>query len=171
MMNLNNIFFYGGVRMRKNFSIIMFLCILIFGGNQAFAASDKLTLYFNENKVEANWYMYSNNNLLIDAYTIANVFPFVVPGKGVCWLEQEKKMVYLYSDVTTDEYMKERLSIKIGENKIKDFDKIINISNPAVLFQGRVYLPLRTISEAFGKKVHWKKENGKVTVYVREKGK
>lgn len=96
--------------------------------------------------------------------SITQVIPFTVPGKGVWWDNQSKTITFAYTD--EDGYIRDRLSIKIGENQIKDFDQTIKIDNPAILSNGRVFVPLRGISEAYGRKVHWKSENGKREVYI-----
>lgn len=47
------------------------------------------------------------------------------------------------------------ISVKIGDKEIKVMDKTIPLDVPAKTENGRTYLPLRAVSDAFNKQVYW----------------
>ncbi|WP_155971706.1 stalk domain-containing protein [Paenibacillus sp. Soil522] len=68
---------------------------------------------------------------------------------------------------------KEGFSIKIGEKEFEDkvLDLTFRIPQEAVFKDGRVYLPLRGISEAYGNVVNYSKNNGVIMITIQRNGK
>lgn len=117
--------------------------------------SDK-TAMFPENSL-----IYSNGSIKqIDPDNDA-VVPFVengrtlVPvrvlseefGADIDWDEEEELVTVNYNDTV--------IEIKIGESKIKVNGLVKAIDCTAKTVEGRTFIPLRAVSEAFGKQVYW----------------
>ena len=60
------------------------------------------------------------------------------------------------------------VELVVGENKALVNDKEIAIDAPAMIKNGRTFVPLRFIGEALGAKVFW--ENGTRTIAIKDKG-
>ena len=153
--------------MKKIVNLMVVIIMFIVVGGNVFASDNKLVIHFGEQKKELIYnadYIIRNDQLLVQAHSITPALPFVVPGKGIWWDDQKKEITF--ADIDKDGYMIDRLSIKPGENEIRDYNKIIKINSQAILLNGRVFLPLRAISEAYDNRVHWKNENGQREVYI-----
>jgi hypothetical protein len=57
----------------------------------------------------------------------------------------------------------------VGESHFTEFDKQIELKSKTIMVEGRVYLPLRAISEAYGKEIHWESNNGQNVVQITTK--
>lgn len=110
-------------------------------------------------------YIVLNGSMMVSPYKIPDVLPFSVPGKGIWWLHDEKTVIFAFTD--TDDYIKARLSIKAGEKEFTDDGKSYTLRQEAVLQNGRVYLPIRAIAEAYGYDVHYKKSNGIINISIQ----
>ena len=108
---------------------------------------------------EGRDYIISEGNLFVSPYYITSVVPFSIPGKGIWWDSEAKTLTLAYLD--EEEYIKPRVVFKVGESYFNDFEKQISIETKVKVVEGRVYLPIRAISKAYGKEVTWinKKEH------------
>ncbi|MDQ0721902.1 hypothetical protein QF049_003163 [Paenibacillus sp. W4I10] len=117
--------------------------------------------------VESNDYIISDGHILVSPAYITNVLDFDVPGKGIWWDNEAKSVIFAYVD--KDDYPKPRLTFKVGESSFTEFDKRIELKSKVLMVDGRVYLPLRAISEAYGKEVQWESNNSKNMVRITAK--
>ena len=117
--------------------------------------------------VEANDYIISDGHILVSPAYITKVLDFDVPGKGIWWDNEAKSVIFAYVD--KDDYPKPRLTFKVGESSFIEFDKRIELKSKVLMVDGRVYLPLRAISEAYGKEVQWESNNSKNMVRITAK--
>ncbi len=108
----------------------------------------------------------TNGNILLKPSYIIGVLPFIVPGKGIWWDDSRKTLIFAFTDA--DDYIKEKMSIKIGEKQFKDQDDIYELRQEAVVENGRVYLPVRGIAEAYGHEVRYTKRNGMTEIVIRK---
>ncbi|QYR21978.1 copper amine oxidase N-terminal domain-containing protein [Paenibacillus sp. sptzw28] len=124
--------------------------------------------YANDRKANLNneEYILIRGSILVSPSYVTDVLPFLVPGKGIWWNNEQKTLSFAFTD--KDDYIKERFLIKIGEKKFKDNNKIFPIRQEAILKNGRVYLPLRGIAEAYGNVVKFTKSNGLVTISIEQ---
>ncbi|UYO02459.1 copper amine oxidase N-terminal domain-containing protein [Paenibacillus sp. PSB04] len=111
-------------------------------------------------------YTIDNGNILVNPTYVTGALPFIVPGKGIWWDNTKKTLIFAFTD--SDDYIKERIKIKIGEKEFKDKGKIFELRQEAILKNGRVYLPIRGIAEAYGKKVHYTKSNGIINILIQK---
>jgi len=116
--------------------------------------------------VEGNDYIISEGHIMVSPGYIINVLDFAVPGKGIWWDNEAKSVVFAYVD--KDDNTKPRLTFKVGESHFTEFDKQIELKSKTVMVDGRVYLPLRAISEAYGKEIHWESKsiNGQKAIRI-----
>ncbi len=155
--------------MKKIASFILILLLVLAFLTTTFGKDQTLMIHFADQKEELAYntdYMMNNGQLFIKAQAITPVLPFVVPGKGISWDHLNKTIIFSYTD--QDGYIADRLLIKIGQDYMKDFDEKIKMTSPAILSNGRVFLPLREISEAYGHKVQWNNKNGKGEIYITD---
>ncbi|MFS0870377.1 stalk domain-containing protein [Paenibacillus xylanilyticus] len=117
--------------------------------------------------VEGNDFIISEGHILVSPGYITNVLDFDVPGKGIWWDNEAKSVIFAYVD--KDDYPKPRLAFKVGESYFTEFDKQIDLKSKVVMLDGRVYLPLRAISEAYGMEVHWESNTGQTMIQITSK--
>ncbi|OZB94110.1 copper amine oxidase N-terminal domain-containing protein [Paenibacillus sp. XY044] len=111
-------------------------------------------------------YTINNGSTLVNPAYITGVLPFIVPGKGIWWDNTKKTLIIAFTD--SDDYIKKRFAIKIGEKEFIDNGKIFELRQEAVLDNGRVYLPIREIAEAYGNTVHYTKSNGLINILIQK---
>ncbi|PAF30812.1 stalk domain-containing protein [Paenibacillus sp. 7516] len=117
--------------------------------------------------VEGTDYIISEGHILVSPVYIISVLDFAVPGKGIWWDNKTKSVIFAYVDI--DDYPKPRLTFKVGESHFTEFDKQIELKSKTVMMEGRVYLPLRAISKAYGKEIHWEFNDGQNVVQITTK--
>ena len=140
--------------------------------NTSSATPNSLTLEmkFNNNVYELEEgqnFIFSDDHILIAPGYLSDVFPFLIPGKGLWWDNETKTMTFTYID--QEDYIRPRVTFKIGDYYFHDFEEQISIRATAKLVDGRAYFPLRAVSEAYGKEVIWENENGKKKIVIRNK--
>ncbi|GIQ71179.1 copper amine oxidase N-terminal domain-containing protein [Xylanibacillus composti] len=132
------------------------------------ANADTITIEYpngNRTALMNGDYMMNGGTVYIKPNPMLGLLPFAVPGKGIWWIGDEKKLVFAFMD--TDDYMKERFSIKVGEHKFMDNGNEYELRQEAVLQDGRVYLPVRAIAEAYGYSVHYANNNGTIVISIQ----
>lgn len=178
----------------KKMLVVTLACVLL-SGSMAFTATSapkKIDIILNEKEiktqagteahqksievkideqafqlVEGTDYIISAGHILVSPVYIISVLDFVVPGKGIWWDNKAKSVTFAYVDI--DDYPKPRLTFKVGESHFTEFDKQIELKSKTKMVDGRVYLPLRGISEAYGKEIHWESSNGQSGIRITTK--
>ncbi|AZN38472.1 stalk domain-containing protein [Paenibacillus albus] len=113
-------------------------------------------------------YRIDNGRLMLWAGYVPSILPFAVASKGVYMIGDKTLQI----DAVDYDYPGERragFTIKIGEKKFTDHirNQVIKISQPAELIKGRVYVPLRTIAEAYSCVVQFTKDSNGTTVSIQ----
>lgn len=111
-------------------------------------------------------YIFLKGSIMVSPYKTTGVLPFDVPGKGIWWLSDEKTTIFAFTD--KDAFIKARLSIKVGEKEFIDDGKSYALLQEAVLQDGRVYLPIREIAEAYGYDVRYTKSDGIINISIQQ---
>ncbi|WP_127539548.1 stalk domain-containing protein [Paenibacillus illinoisensis] len=155
--------------MKKSILIIIAIFLFITSANSisAEAHQNSIEVKIDEQAfqlVEGTDYIISAGHILVSPVYISSVLDFAVPGKGIWWDNKAKSVIFAYVDI--DDYPKPRLTFKVGESHFTEFDKEIELKIKTVMVEGRVYLPLRAISEAYGKEIHWESNNGQNMVLI-----
>lgn len=131
--------------------------------------------YTNGNKTNLTKqeFILINGSILVSPIYLVYILPFTVPSKGMEWDGDEKTLLFSAFDKDVIGESKERFSIKIGEKEFEDkvLDLTFRIPQEAVFKDGRVYLPLRGISEAYGNVVNYSKNNGVIMITIQRNGK
>jgi hypothetical protein len=162
------------MRMSKCLTVVVF-SMLMFGvcvpANAALNEDSVHIEYPNGDKsnLTKDEFIRMNGSILVNPNYLINILPFTVPGKGMNWLEAEKALLYEAYDVDGIGERNKGLAIKIGENSFKDYilDRTVSIPQEAILKDGRVYLPLRGIAEAYDHVVNYSKNNGEVLITIQ----
>ena len=111
---------------------------------------DGKNMFDNEN---TNVVPYSKNGrTLVPLRAIAEIF-----GAEVSWNESQRTANILLDG--------KNVSIKVGDLKMQAGENEISLDTPAEITEGRVFVPLRVIADAFGKEVYY--TNKKVIIYEK----
>jgi len=152
--------------------IVTVLILSFFMTSYSISASNSkdYVLSFNSDTVfeleEGVDFVISENHILVAPRYILFVLPFQVPGKGIWWDNSTKTLIFAKKD--EDEYYRSRMEITVGKNYFVDLGVEYSINKSAELIDGRVYLPLRAISEAYNKEVKWEKVNGQGVIEITD---
>ncbi|REE84534.1 hypothetical protein A8990_11469 [Paenibacillus taihuensis] len=121
-----------------------------------------------KSRVAASEYVIENGVLMV-APSYVN-FPFVVAAKGIGFGPEAKTLNVLRFDLSVIGEKSPGFSIKLGEKEFADHSlgKTLHISQPALARGGHIYLPLRTISEAYGYVVDYAKQEGVITISIHK---
>ncbi|MFB5677675.1 stalk domain-containing protein [Paenibacillus terreus] len=143
---------------------------LLIAGSSVHAESvDSVILGYpngEEQTLRSEEYIFLKGSIMVSPYKVTGVLPFSVPGKGIWWLHDEQTVIFAFTD--PDDFIKARLSIKAGEKELIDDGKSYTLRQEAVLQDGRVYLPIREIAEAYGHDVQYTKSDGKINISIEQ---
>lgn len=158
--------------MKKSILIITAIFLFITSANSISAEAHQKLIEVKIDEqafqlVEGTDYIIAAGHILVSPVYIISVLDFVVPGKGIWWDNKAKSVTFAYVDI--DDYPKPRLTFKVGESHFTEFDKQIELKSKIVMVKGRVYLPLRAVSEAYGKEIHWESSNGQSGIRITTK--
>lgn len=165
------------MRMSKFLNVVVFP-MLFFGlcipANAAMIEDSVNIEYANgvKSNLTKQEFILMNGSILVSPNYLIHILPFTVPGKGVSWIGDKKTLLYEAYDIDGIGERKEGFSIKIGEKSFNDkiLDLTIRIPQEAILKDGRVYLPLRGIAEAYGNVVNYSKNNGEIMITIQRDG-
>ncbi|SEN66776.1 stalk domain-containing protein [Paenibacillus sp. OV219] len=118
-------------------------------------------------------YRIENGRFMLWAGYVARILPFAVASKGVYYLNNVQTLQIDTIDLDAPGERRKGFTIAIGEKKFTDYvrNQTIAISQPAELINGRVYVPLRTIAEAYGSVVQYTKSSNGTTISIQSSNK
>ncbi|SKC46259.1 stalk domain-containing protein [Maledivibacter halophilus] len=112
-----------------------------------------ITIKVNNEKLNPEQHPYiENNRAFVPIRTIANA----LNADGIIW-EDSSKTAILVQD-------KKTIRLTLGSNIAKINDQDVKLDAPISVYEGRTYVPIRFISEAFDCNVAWDNDNKTVLV-------
>lgn len=156
---------------RRILPIVLFFVVLtgFCGPVRAAPYLDSVHIVFSDGSevvLSNEEYKIVNGNVLVKPNYVLYFLPFTVPGKGIWWDGSRKTLIFAHTD--SDDYIKERVSIKIGEKQFKDLGETFALRQEAIVEEGRVYLPLRGMAEAYGNKVDYSKDGARIQIRMEK---
>jgi len=134
--------------MKKIVFVLSLVVILVFSSVSAFAATtDEIIIAIDSNKVEFNDdlgfpFVDENNRTLVPFRAALEKY-----GATVEWNNESRSAVAVKGDVTVEVPVEQNYILKNGEK--------ITTDSAAKIVNGRTYLPIRAVIEAFGSSVEW----------------
>ena len=134
--------------MKKIVFVLSLVVILVFSSVSAFAvATDEIVIAIDSNKVEFNDdlgfpFVDENNRNLVPFRAALEKY-----GATVEWNNESRSAVAVKGDVTVEVPIEQNYILKNGEK--------ITTDSAAKIVNGRTYLPIRAVIEAFGSAVEW----------------
>lgn len=115
-------------------------------GNVTESPDIKIVIDSNQKKVE-NVPIIVNNRTMLPLREIATQLGVSNDDEHIKW-DPAQKTVYLAKDNTT-------ISLKIDDKKAKVNGETVEMDVPPVIHSNRTYIPVRFVSQSFGKRVEW----------------
>ena len=134
--------------MKKIVFVLSLVVILVFSSVSAFAiATDEIVIAIDSNKVEFNDdlcfpFVDENNRTLVPFRAALEKY-----GATVEWNNESRIAVAVKGDITVEVPIEQNYILKNGEK--------ITTDSAAKIVNGRTYLPIRAVIEAFGSEVEW----------------
>lgn len=142
--------------MKKIVFVLSLVLIMIFSSVNVFAAADEIIITIDSNKIEFNNdlgypFVDTNNRTLVPFRAVLEKF-----GASVEWNEEIRSAVAVKDGITVTVPVDQLYITKNGEQIATD--------TAAKIVNGRTYLPIRAVLEAFGSDVQW--DQGLKTVVI-----
>lgn len=134
--------------MKKIVFVLSLVVLLVFSSVSAFAATtDEIIIAIDSNKVEFNDdlgfpFVDENNRTLVPFRAALEKY-----GATVEWNNESRSAVAVKGDITVEVPVEQNYILKNGEK--------ITTDSAAKIVNGRTYLPIRAVIEAFGSSVEW----------------
>ena len=147
--------------MRKIICIMVALFIFLFSAIQINAAGD-ITVKIEGKQVyftDAKPFINKESRTVVPLRFISEAL-----GATVDWNGKTKTVTVSYVDVISQPAKK--IILKIGESKATVGGVVKTFDTKAVIVNGRTFVPLRFISESYGKKVDWDGKTRTISIYT-----
>ena len=147
----------------KKSTVFLPICIagMLFSGGAYAEKISATPIYFNNNLIEfKNPPMSENGCTIVPVRELSEIAGF-----KVIW-DQEQRSVNAYNDSV-------KVSMYIGDNNIRVLDnegedKDIESILPPEIINSVTYVPLRTVTEAFGAEVLWDAQTNNIYIYMED---
>ncbi|TYP68946.1 stalk domain-containing protein [Paenibacillus methanolicus] len=147
------------------------LCVT--GAFPAYAAEQTNALridYANGEKrvLERSDYATRDNRLYVSPHLLSLLVPFDTVSKGIAWNADEQRLLIQAFDLNAVGERSDGFTMIAGEKAFYDhvLDQRFEITQEMLLTEGRVYLPLRAIAEAYGYSVEYDADGGESVIRI-----